>query len=119
RVGSRTIGVLGANATSAGSTTVNIPADLVQGRYFFGAVADVDHVVPEGNVSNNSRVAPAPTVFAVSLTSFTPAMGPVGTTVTLTGTSFPAVQEVRFATGVNASSLPLLPPTALPTPGPA
>ena len=119
RVGSRIIPGLGAKATSSGSTTVNIPPDLVQGSYFVGAVADVDGVVPEGNVSNNSRVARTPTTFQVSLTSFTPTMGPVGTTVTLTGTSFPAVQAIGFAGGVNASSFTLLPPTSLRTTVPA
>src|SRR5205814_2350621 len=115
RVGSRTINGLAASGTSAAPTTVNIPADLVPGSYFVGAIADVEHVVPEGNVSNNSRVAAARTAFRVSIASFTPALGPVGAAVTLTGSSLPAVQEVRFASGVNVSSFTLLSPTTLRT----
>ena len=115
RIGSRTIDRLAGSGTSSASTTVNIPPDLVPGSYFVGALADVDHVVPEGNTSNNTRVAAARTAFAVALTSFTPAMGPVGTPVTITGASLPAVKEVRFFDGVNVSTFSLLPPATLRT----
>lgn len=119
RVGSRTIAGLAASGTSAASTTVSVPSDLVPGSYFVGAVADVDGVVPEGNVSNNSRVAAARTAFKVAITSFTPALGPVATPVTITGASLPAVQEVRFGGGANVSSFTRLSPTTLRTTVPA
>ena len=114
-IGSRTIDRLAGSGTSSAATTVSIPPDLVPGSYFVGAFADVDQVVPEGNTSNNTRVAATRTAFPVTLTSFTPAVGPVGTPVTITGASLPAVKEVRFFDGVNVSAFSMLPPTALRT----
>jgi len=115
RVGGRTLAGLAGSAVSVASTPVSIPRDLVPGSYFVGAIADVDHLVPEGNTSNNARVAVARTAFRVAVTSFTPAAGPVGTPVTISGASLPAVKEVHFFNGVNVSSFTLLPPTALRT----
>jgi hypothetical protein len=113
RVGSRTISGLGGNGTVGLTTPVTIPSDLVPGSYFLGAFVDEDGVVPELTATNNRRTAAAATAFRVMLTSFTPATGPVGTVVTITGTSLPAVQEVRFLDGIAADGFTLLPPTAL------
>jgi hypothetical protein len=110
-VGSRTIAGLAGSGSSTATTQVTIPGDLVPGAYFLGAV--VDGLVFERDITNNTRTAAAATAFRVTVTSFTPATGPVGTVVTITGTSLPAVQEVRFFNGVPADGFTLLPPTAL------
>ena len=52
-LGTRTVGPLGTNATSTGTTVVTIPAGLAPGRYYVLAIADGDHTVPESNEVNN------------------------------------------------------------------
>src|SRR5262249_47588196 len=54
----RAIGVLAKDATSAGATTLTIPADTDPGPHFLIAVADDAGVVDESNESNNTRSVP-------------------------------------------------------------
>ena len=55
----RVTGGLAASATSADATSVVIPADVVPGRYFLGAIADSDNEVFEvGAEGNNAASTP-------------------------------------------------------------
>jgi subtilisin family serine protease/uncharacterized membrane protein len=53
--GSRAVAALPAGSTSAGTTSIVIPADTVPGTYYLFAVADADGGVSEGIESNNVR----------------------------------------------------------------
>jgi len=52
----RAVPALAAGASSAGTTTVTIPAGTAPGFYYVIAVADGDHVVTESQENNNSAV---------------------------------------------------------------
>jgi len=53
----RTVDVLGVGATSTDSTHVLVPADLPAGKYWVGAIADVNGAVDELKETNNARRA--------------------------------------------------------------
>jgi subtilase family serine protease len=62
-LGTRTVGALGSNATSTGTTTVTLPGGLPAGNYYIVAVADSTAAISEAVETNN-------TVFSsVSITS--------------------------------------------------
>ena len=55
--GSRAVPALDAGASSAGSTSVTIPAGTGAGTYYLFAKSDADGVVPETVETNNTRVS--------------------------------------------------------------
>ncbi len=92
--GVRSVPSLAAGASSGGTVTVTIPAGTAAGTYYLGACADDTKVVSESNETNNCKasattvaVSPAPTIGSLSPTS-----GPAGTSVTISGANFGAVQ---------------------------
>jgi trimeric autotransporter adhesin len=54
-LGTRTVGPLGAEQNSTGTTSVTIPAGTAAGNYYLLAYADAAEAVPESNNGNNSR----------------------------------------------------------------
>jgi subtilase family serine protease len=54
-LGSRAVPALAAGASSAGSTTVVVPAGQAPGSYFLIARADADGLLTEANETNNTR----------------------------------------------------------------
>ncbi|MFZ5470393.1 MAG: CARDB domain-containing protein, partial [Myxococcota bacterium] len=54
RLGTRSVGALGAGASDTASTSVVITPGLTGGTYYLGAIADVDNATPESDESNNS-----------------------------------------------------------------
>lgn len=54
-LGSRTITNLAPNVSDSGTTSVTIPATVVEGDYVYVATADVDGAVLEANEDNNAR----------------------------------------------------------------
>lgn len=57
--GSRSVPALTAGTTSAGTTSVRVPAKTPAGTYFLIACADQTNVVPESSDQNNCRAAAA------------------------------------------------------------
>jgi subtilase family serine protease len=55
-LGSRSIGPLAAGASSAGSTSIVIPAGTTPGAYWLIAVTDADGGVTEASETNNTKV---------------------------------------------------------------
>jgi subtilase family serine protease len=55
-VGSRSVGALDPNQTSAGAIEITIPAGTAAGLYYVIAAADSDGLVPETTETNNTRV---------------------------------------------------------------
>jgi hypothetical protein len=66
-IGSRSLTSLAAGASSSGSTTATIPANLAPGTYYIGAIVDFTNVEPETNEGNNTRATAAFTVTAGSV----------------------------------------------------
>jgi subtilase family serine protease len=58
-LGNRSIGLLSAGGTDAGSTIVTIPANTPSGLYYVFAKADAAVVVPETQEANNTRFSAA------------------------------------------------------------
>jgi subtilase family serine protease len=56
-LGARTVGALAANASSSGTTALQIPAGTAAGSYYILAAADWAGVAPESVESNNTEVA--------------------------------------------------------------
>lgn len=89
-LGSRSVPGLAPDATSAGSTPVQIPAGTATGTYFLFARADVKSEVVESSETNNTsfavavRVGPDLTVSAITVA---PTSGPAGSTVTVNETT--------------------------------
>jgi len=54
-LGSRTVPLLTAGASSAGSTSVTIPSGIATGKYYIIALADDGNVVVETNETNNKK----------------------------------------------------------------
>ena len=83
----RAIAALAKDATSAGATTLTIPADTAAGSYFLIAVADDLGAVDESNEGNNTRTAPIaisrPDLSVTSVT-VTPALAAAGMNVSIT-----------------------------------
>ena len=83
----RAIATLAKDATSAGATTLTIPADIAAGSYFLIAVADDLSAVDESNEGNNTRTAPIaisrPDLSVTSVTA-TPTLTAAGMNVSIT-----------------------------------
>jgi subtilase family serine protease len=58
-LGSRSLGLLTAGGSDAGSTTVTIPANTPAGLYYVLAKADAAGIVPETQETNNTKFSPA------------------------------------------------------------
>ena len=83
----RAIPTLAKDATSAGATTLTIPAGIAAGSYFLIAVADDLSAVAESNEGNNTRTAPIaisrPDLSVTSVTA-TPTLTAAGMNVSIT-----------------------------------
>jgi len=105
--GSRSVPALAAGTNSNGTIGVTVPSSLSAGTYFLGACADETNAVSESNETNNCS-ASATTVSvsaAPNITSLSPISGPIGTSVTISGSNFGATQgssTVKF-NGTTAS----------------
>jgi subtilisin family serine protease len=88
-LGSRPVAGLGAGATSAVSTTLQVPASTVTGSYYVVAKADWDGLVGEGSETNNARasgqvkIGPDLVVTAISA----PSSAAAGGTITVSDTT--------------------------------
>ncbi len=87
-LGSRDIPALAPSGSSAGSTTVTIPAGTPMGFYYIIAAADADSVVPESYENNNITyksigIGPDLTITAMS----TPGSADAGMAITITDTT--------------------------------
>jgi YD repeat-containing protein len=98
--GNRSVPSLAAGANSSGNVTVTIPANLTPGTYFLGACADNANTVAESNETNNCTASA--TSVAVSappnISSLSPTSGSVGTSVTIAGSNFGAIQGTSTVT---------------------
>jgi pectate lyase len=116
-LGTRLVGGLGPNETSAAVTSVQLPASLPLGSYHIVASADREAAVPDPITVNNTRRAPI-TLMAVNLVAGTltaPATAGPGTaiavtdTVTNPGPASPTPTTVNFYlstdAGLDASDL--------------
>jgi subtilase family serine protease len=56
-LGSRSVGILAPNGTSAASTTLPIPTATAPGSYYILAIADDGNAVAESNETNNTKSA--------------------------------------------------------------
>jgi subtilase family serine protease/sugar lactone lactonase YvrE len=98
-LGSRDAGTLGPGATSAGQTTLTIPAGTAVGSYYILAVADGPAAVAETNEANNTlaaliRLSPDLLVTVLSV----PASAGVGATFTVNDTTRNQGQGIAAAT---------------------
>ncbi|MCB9771470.1 MAG: cellulase family glycosylhydrolase [Candidatus Omnitrophica bacterium] len=87
RLGSRSVSTLNASALSSASTVLAIPATVVPGNYYLGAIVDYTNLRSESNETNNSFVGNIITVTSgadLIVTSLSgPTTGASGSTVTL------------------------------------
>ena len=88
------------NGVSQPTFTVNSATQIVAAVPSGATTGKISVTTPGGtaNSANNFTVAAAPTI-----TGFTPTSGPVGTSVTITGTAFTGATAVKF-NGVNQPS---------------
>ena len=98
--GTRSVPSLTAGTNSTGSTTVTIPTSLAAGTYFLGACADHANVVAEANETNNCRASTTTVLVSAApkITALSPTAGPVGTSVTITGSGFGSTQGTSTVT---------------------
>jgi hypothetical protein len=90
---------IGTTTATGGSFSLTQPTALAPGQYAVYATAQASGQAASANSNTNTfTVATAPTITALS-----PATGPVGTSVTITGTNFTGATVVRF-NGTVASS---------------
>jgi sugar lactone lactonase YvrE len=105
--GSRSIASLSKGATSTGSVAVTVPNGLSAGTYYLGACADDLTVVAEANETNNCRASTTTvTVFGAPVIDLVnPASGTIGTSITISGSNFGAVQGSSTVTfnGITAT----------------
>ena len=124
--GSRVVPQLAAGASSAGSTTVTIPAGTASGTFYIIAKADDRNAVSETNETNNSRsrsITIGPDLAFTSLT-LSPASLPAGANLTVSdtvknlGAGIAAGSTTRFYlstnTSLDGSDVALMPARAVP-----
>src|SRR5207237_1146883 len=94
-LGNRSVTSLVAGVNQSASTVLTIPADVVPGTYYLGAIADAGHAVVEldsGNDTNNMLVGSTPitvTLFRPDLVMRAvagPATGATGRPITVANT---------------------------------
>ncbi len=88
-LGSRTVGVLGPNASNAGSTTLTIPSNTPPGSYYIIVSADDGAAVPESSETNNKKavlIKLSPDLI-VSALAMTPSTAAAGATISVTDTT--------------------------------
>lgn len=88
-LGTRFVSGLAIDATSTATTNLKLPADLVGGRYYLGAIVDDDNMIPETNEGNNASAAAPIDVTGADLTVSAltaPSAGVAGETVTTQAT---------------------------------
>ncbi|HXU84469.1 MAG TPA: CARDB domain-containing protein [Verrucomicrobiae bacterium] len=98
----RAIAALTKDATSVGSTSVTIPANMAAGTYFLIAVADDLHVVAESDETNNTRATA--TAIVVSRADLTAASVTATPTLTAPGMNVSVSHVVRNAAAAPASA---------------
>jgi subtilase family serine protease len=88
-LGSRSVPVLSAGATSSGATSVTIPAGTVTGTYYVIARADADDLIVEVNEINNTKfsglIKIGPDLIVSSVNA--PSTAGAGTSITVTDTT--------------------------------
>jgi subtilase family serine protease len=85
---SRAVGSLAPGASSSGSTSVIIPADVTAGPYYLFAQADSNTLIAEPNEINNTRFTNIRIGADLTVTAFTaPARAASGSTIVLTDTT--------------------------------
>jgi hypothetical protein len=87
----------GTNATRVSAAFTNSATQIGAIVPTFAATGPITVTTPGGVITSTNGFVVLP-----KITSFSPAIGPVGTVVTITGTGFYSVTEVRF-NGINAS----------------
>jgi subtilase family serine protease len=110
-LGSRSIPLLGPNATNSGTISVTIPAGTSPGTYYIIAKADAQAVIPETNEGNNTRsdtISIGPDLTISSVTA--PASSGAGLTITIGDTTR---NSGGGATAASTTSLYLSTNTAL------
>jgi subtilase family serine protease len=88
-LGSRTVGVLGPNASNAGPTTLTIPSNTAPGSYYLIGSADDGAGVPESSETNNTKavlIKLSPDLI-VSALAATPSTAAAGRTISVTDTT--------------------------------
>lgn len=123
--GSRVVPELPPGASSAGSTSVTIPAGTAAGSFYVLAKADADNVIAENQEGNNAtartiRIGPDLTVSSVTLSASSVAEGAVVTvtdTILNQGAGAAGPSVTRFYLSVNtaldAADVPLTPGRAV------
>jgi subtilase family serine protease len=103
----RSVGTLAANATSAATTSVVVPASTPIGMYYVCAMADINNTVAETNETNNTLCTATPVAVGPDLT-FTALTGPASGTHVAQGASFNVTDTVKnqggSTTGVNTTN---------------
>jgi YD repeat-containing protein len=105
--GSRSILSLNKGASSSGTVTVTVPSTITPGAYYLAACADDLGVVAESSETNNCRASTTTvTLFAAPIiNSLSSTAGSIGTSITINGSNFGAVQSDSTITfnGIQAS----------------
>jgi hypothetical protein len=118
-----TSGAVGASVTISGTSFTGVTAVAFNGSAAsFSLTSDtaIQATVPAGATTGplsvttpgGTAISANPFTVAPTITSFTPASGPVGTVVTISGTNFTGAATVRF-NGVSASTVTVTSATAI------
>jgi len=110
-IGQRSVGSLAGSATSAATTSVKIPATVIPGSYYIGAIADANVTNPESDEANNtaSQAITIASGIDLAFSSFSaPANGSTGSALAITntvknnGTGSSATSTVKFYLSADA-----------------
>ncbi|MBI4490136.1 MAG: IPT/TIG domain-containing protein [Deltaproteobacteria bacterium] len=108
-LGNRAVPSLAPGATNLGTTSVTIPAGTATGTYYVIAKTDADNAVSELNEGNNTKSSKAISITAPIkpvINNLSPTSGPVGTSVTISGSNFGSTQGSSTVTFNGTSATP-------------
>jgi len=98
-LGSRTVGILAPNGSSAAQTTLTIPASTPPGSYFIIAKSDDGDAVAESNETNNTKTDQIKLSPDLQVSSFSvPTKGTAGSAISVTDTTKNQGQGTAAAT---------------------